>query len=1796
MSESSSPDITPKEEPITLDRSKIPNPFLLAIQVEFTFEEIAFIANNEVALLYPSHPNQEYFEGYNREIEVKGTLKKSCLPPRWRLLMGQIIQCLAHKYDNEELTINPTQVFSVHNWTLKPNQPKEPPFTDHMKAIYNLDVPVDSKSPKYSSPTEEVPQGKSLKLKADSKENNLQNTHLSPPLRHPNPNLAIHIRKLSPVQPWTQAQAILHLLYQWLVKCIKRHIKQLVAQVKDRAHPQLSSGPNPSVLVDKTQSAGDGLKTAHTTSSANKESGGDDILRKVKLEDLADILKGTRSAFFTPDSPTDEPIIVSDISEEEENAKNDKDTEDTSFSHPSPKSAQLQELMAQSQKKELEQAKVIAEAEVASMKAKPLYPDINQLTELLEKLKSLDYFSGLLKTVTNTLNMFATLVENTSGSTTTGVPSADKATASPAEREKDVDTNMKNKLVDLLGIDIVTQYYNNKFSMKDIKVYKAEKDCFIPKGIKQSPLEKVLLKSAEKCIRFSLMDCTEDSKRNELKEKITLLLAIPDEHLLKFHGIKDAKTLWEAIKTKFRGNKESKKMQKTILKQQYENFVASRSEGLDKTYDGFQKLISQLEIHGEVISQENANLKLLRSLPPAWNTHSLVMRNKFDLDTLSMDDLYNNLNVCEAEIKVNTAHDVSTASSQGQTFASTYTDDVMFSFFANQSNSPQLDNEDLEQIDSGDLEEMDLKWQVAMHTIRMKRFIKKTRRNLNFNGKEIVGFDKINDECYNYHRRGHFTRENKVPRSQGNRNRDNTRRVVPVETPANALVVTDGMDYDWSYQAEEGPTDFSLMAFSSPEFKNKLEESLKEKDDLKIKLEKFETSSKNLTNLLNSQLSSKDKIGLGYDSQLTEKDLSNKSDVFESASDSSVKKSEKDNNQANDRYKAGEGYHAVPPPYTENVMPSRPDLSFAGLDDSISKSTISEPITSVHETDTEKSVFNNKGKATGQREVRPVWNNAKRVNHQNFSNNLTHPHPKRNFVPTAVITNSGKVPVNAAKQSSPKAAASTSTTRYVNTAANRLTVNGTKPSSNVFHKSHSPVRRTFNQRTAPKNSDLKEIVNTVKVNNVTTAGTKAVVSVVQGNRKNAIKSSACWIRRPTGNVIDHISKDSGSYMLKRFNYVDLQGRLKHMTRNKSFLTDYQKIDGGFVAFRGSPKGGGLTCLFTKAIIDESNLWNRRLGHINFKTMNKLVKRNFVRGLPSKIFENDHTCVACQKGKQHKAYWKADEGFLVGYSVNSKAFRVFNSRTRRVEENLHIKFLENKHNVVGRGPEWLFNIDSLTNSMNYEPVTVGNQTNNDVGIEINANAGKAGQEKASDHEYILLPFVPSSTQSSDDKDAGDVPDNEDDDVSKGSGIDDQDKTHSSTQNVGTAEPSINTTSTNINTGSLNINTVGPNDPRMPSLEETGIFDDVYDDREVGAEDDTNNLELSTVVSHIPTTRVHKDHPKEKIIGNLNLATQIRRMLNFSKENGMMDVKSAFLYGKIEEEVYVCQPPGFEDPYFPNKVYKVEKALYGLHQAPRACQDKYVANILKKFDFTTVKTSSTPIEPNKTLIKDAEAADVDVHLYRSMIGSLMYLTASRPDIMFVVCACARFQVTLNISHLHVVKRIFRYLKGQPKLGLWYPRDSPFDLEGFSDSDYVGASLDRKSTTGGCQFLVKILISWHCKKQTIVVNFTTQAEYVAAASCCGQVLWIQNQMLGYGFNLMNTKIYINNESTICIVKKPVFHSKTKHIEIMHHFIRDSYEKKLIQVIKIHTDNNVVDLLTKAFDVGRFNFLFASIGLLNL
>nr|GEZ29296.1 retrotransposon protein, putative, unclassified [Tanacetum cinerariifolium] len=288
---------------------------------------------------------------------------------------------------------------------------------------------------------------------------------------------------------------------------------------------------------------------------------------------------------------------------------------------------------------------------------------------------------------------------------------------------------------------------------------------------------------------------------------------------------------------------------------------------------------------------------------------------------------------------------------------------------------------------------------------------------------------------------------------------------------------------------------------------------------------------------------------------------------------------------------------------------------------------------------------------------------------------------------------------------------------------------------------------------------------------------------------------------------------------------------------------------------------------------------------------------------------------------------------------------------------------------------------------------------------------------------------------------------------------------------------------------------PNDPDMSALEDITYSDvekDVVDlpkgKRAIGSKCVfRNKKDERGIVVRNKARLVTQGHTQEEgidyeeVFAPVARIEAIRLFLAYASFMGFMvyqmDVKSAFLYETIEEELYVYQPPGFEDLDYPDKVYKVVKALYGLHQDPRAW----------KFGLTDGKSASTLIDTEKLLLKDPDGEDVDVHTYRSMIESLMYLTSSRPDIMFAVCACARFQVTPKPSHLHAVKRIF--------------------------SDYVRASLDWKSTISGCQFLGCRLISWQCKKQTVVATSSTEAEYVAAASCCAQVLWIQNQLLDYG-----------------------------------------------------------------------------------
>ncbi|GJX02864.1 retrovirus-related pol polyprotein from transposon TNT 1-94 [Tanacetum coccineum] len=332
--------------------------------------------------------------------------------------------------------------------------------------------------------------------------------------------------------------------------------------------------------------------------------------------------------------------------------------------------------------------------------------------------------------------------------------------------------------------------------------------------------------------------------------------------------------------------KATKKIQRNLLKQQYENFSAPSLEMLDQTFDRLQKLVSQFELLGEMISQEDANHKLLRSLSPDWNTHVVVWRNKTDLDTMSMDDLYNNLKVYEPEVTngtistaqvVNTANRVSAANNQvNASNINNLSDYVICAFLASQPNNPKLVHEDLQQIHPDDLEEMDLRWQMAMLTMRARRFLKNTGRKLTINSNKSIRFDKSQVECYNCHKRGHFARECKDLRNQDYKNKESTIRTVSMETSTStALVSYDGLD---------------------GELKKKLEIAQKEKDGIQFNVDKFENASKSLNKLIESQIV--------------------------------------------DICKKGLGYNAVPPSYTGNFMPSTPDLSFTSLDEFVNKPVV----------------------------------------------------------------------------------------------------------------------------------------------------------------------------------------------------------------------------------------------------------------------------------------------------------------------------------------------------------------------------------------------------------------------------------------------------------------------------------------------------------------------------------------------------------------------------------------------------------------------------------------------------------------------------------------------------------------------------------------------------------------------------------------------------------------------------------------------------------------------------------------
>ncbi|GJX19408.1 putative ribonuclease H-like domain-containing protein [Tanacetum coccineum] len=1486
-------------------------------------------------------------------------------------------------------------------------------------------------------------------------------------------------------------------------------------------------------------------------------------------------------------------------------------------------------------------------------------------------------------------------------------------------------------------------------------------------------------------------------------------------------------------------------MQKNVLKHQFENFTTTPNESLDKAYDRFQKLISQLEVYAASVSKEDINQKFLRSLPPSWSQIALIMRNKPDIDQTDIDDLYNNLKVYEDEMKRSSSstsnsqnlaflssentsrtNEVSTTSgnfgvntaggtnSSSQVSSTLGADEVVCSFFAQQTTSPPLDNEDL---------------------------------------------------------KGHFAKECKSGWNQGKRsNGDNSRRHATNNEPSSqVLVAQDGLgDYDWSNDFDE-PVKYALMAISSSssssssnnevqncskqclesfkilqknfdserekhsrarleiqgyelaleslesrilgheknelawgekyEFQNyelkcrelkinnlnmELEKVVKERDELNIKITKWEESSKSLNILLNSQMSAHDKNGLGYGTQLNEMSDKSKTDSEISMSVFEVRSSDEESTPANDRFSKADGYHVVPPPITGNFLTPRADISFAGLDEyairkkiieskttklnaDTSKSKTSETVGNTNEVNVEKpksvneSVVStpniNKDKViiedwnsddendvsevspvktnetqtaktqvdkigqtskkagigfkkikscfvckstdhlikdcdfydkkspepklknvvnTGQRVVKPVWDNAKRVNHQKISNKLNYPQARRTFVPSGVLTRTGLV--NPVRPNEKRAVQTINTARPVSTARS---VSTARPFAPKIAQTSSVVRPIYPRM------DNVNAVGIVVASSHTYWQQKLIFQTIK------ITMEALWL-------LEVIPKETECLIMS---------------------PSFKLLDESKVVLR-APRKDDVYSLDLKNSVPSREAVNTACYVLNrvlvTKPQNKIPYELLIGKPPSISFMRPFGCpltILNTLDPLGKFDRKSDEGYLLGYSTTSKAFRVYNKQTKRVEENLHIDFLEYQPNMAGSGLDWMFDLDFLTNTMNYILVSVENQITMDAGTQESYIAGSSGKDKEPTQEYILLPLHPhrpripvedviqdvqekSSENASNDK--GEL-DSEDiaaeqtlkDDLERmvaqemvAQAMDDairqtfEEEKRPSVNTANTPYVSADSTHTGANAGESSFVYLGgqipidastlpnanlPTDPNMHDLEDVsnafpndGIFSGADNDDDVGVEANFNNMDHTIDVGPITTLRIHKNRTNHKDHQNCLLAcflSQVEpktisqaledefwveamqeKLLQFILHKvwilvnlpfGKKAIGTKWVFGNKRDERSIVlknkarlvaqgfrQEEGFVDPAHPNKVYKVIKALYGLHQAPRAWYETLSTFLLENgfrrgtIDKTLfIKKNKSDIMLVQVYVDDiifgstkqsmcTEFEDcmhkrfqmssmgeltfflglqvqqqpdgIFISQDKSMIGSLMYLTASRPDIMFAVYACARFQVTPKASHLNAVKRIFRYLKHQPKLRLWYPKDSPFELEAFSDSDYGGASLDRKSTT----------------------------EYVAAANCCGKVLWIQNQMMDYGFNFMHTKIHIDNKSTICIVKNPVYHSRTKHIEIRHHFIRDCYEKRLIDVFKIHTDNNVADLLTKGFDVIRFNFLVVSIGMLNL
>ncbi|GKA54406.1 ribonuclease H-like domain-containing protein [Tanacetum coccineum] len=1224
------------------------------------------------------------------------------------------------------------------------------------------------------------------------------------------------------------------------------------------------------------------------------------------------------------------------------------------------------------------------------------------------------------------------------------------------------------------------------------------------------------------------------ARERERKARTTLLMALPKDHLGKFHEMNDAKDMWDAIKSRF-------------------------GDGLHKGYDRFQSLLSQLEIHGAGVSTEDANQKFLRSLPSSWSQVSLVMRTKPGVDSLSFDDLYNNLRVFESDVKgstgssssaqnvafvssestsstndVSTAYGVSTSSgynSQREN-SSSYTDELMYSFFANQSSGPHLDHEDLEQLDKFDLKEMDLKCQVAMISMRLKKFYKKTE-GVDWTGHAedeqenfalIAYSDSGSDTKVKYCSKECMESYAKLKKLYDEQREQLGDASIEIQAYTQALkkveaqLVTHQKNQLW-YEEKiifikidlDDKTD--VLTYHKKLFA----EAVKEMKELKTKLENFQSSFKGLSKLLNSQMSTRDKFGLGYGDQVHNGVLSYENEDFQSVFDR--RSSDVEDSPVHDRFANVEGMHAVPPPMTGNYMPSGPDRE---VDDSMFTYGPKQSKTSESDTQTSNydSCESNSSTETLKSVHEPVIVEPKVVSQPNVWYDAP-------IIKEYESDSDAEYVIQLSKEQEKPSFA------FVNTVKHVKTPRETIKEQNTYSPSLKANKRDWNglmskrwvwdmgllKRQCFIYGSFSHLIKDCDFHE------KKMAKQVEMNKKKG-KGTGQWENRSVWNNVqrlNHQNKFAPTAVLTRTSRIPVNTARQNLSSQAGTTSTARKVN------------------TARPILNEirprNNLYKShspiRRPLINSSTKTKFQIKKLI--LLRDIIE------FCGLKEIKREYSNARTSQQNGVAKRKNMIIIEAARTMLADS-----FLPNTF--------WAEAVNTPVRSENQANKIAGpKEANHNVGTKDNIDAGISKKEADPAQDYFVLPIYSSYTSTDKSSEAK----NEGEKHTKDTGlktneepIDQEDQTFleelerlkrqekeandafevlrkefaQSTKDLLLQAGAARATSTNtINTVSTPLSTTNP----------LNVFSTVAD---------FTNLESIINVSPIPTSRIHSIHPTTQILRDPKSAVQTRSKVNKSSgayafisyiqkqiQNNhkdfqhclfacflsqiepkkisealkdeswvdamqeellhstipqglkpldqlcayyymgfivyQMDVKSAFLYSTIDKEVYVSQPLGFVDPKFPKKVYKVVKALYGLStELPEP--DKYVVEILKKFDFASVKTASTPIETQKPLTKDEEAADVDVHLYRSMIGSLMYLTASRPDIMFAVYACSRFQVTPKTSHLNDVKRIFRYLKGKPKLGLWYPRVSSFDLEAYSNSDYARVNLDKKSTTGGAE----------------------------------------------------------------------------------------------------------------------------------